>query len=509
MRARDLPNARWVAPVLVGLVIVVAACVVAFATAPNGPGLSVDSASYELAATAFRGERWRVPLVLNGLFPPGYSATMALALGATGSARDAAVVVNILSLAATIAMVAASAARARIRHGVDAVVVPLAAALLLATSASMLRWTGYVMADVLALAAMVAAVTAAAVGVSRPRWLLAAAVAAGTAGIARHGALVTVPALAVLVPLLLAGRCARLRAAATIAIVGAATWYVGSRVLLDGPPESRRAILWHPPGLRDMRDLVDTLGAYWLPAGLGTNGIRAVLAVIVALATVALVLVVRRGAVRLGDLPPVTVLAAGMAAAHLATLAASKAWLDQAIVADDRLVLPLVPLMVLVIASAWSADTTTEPRRRAIGVGLLVVVLLAQAHRTGDWIHETRRDGIEYGQRRFATSPTLAAVRALPPGTRVWTNEVSLLFMRAEREAFPIPSRTDSYSGQPDPAFDAQVQALLSGFEDGGVAVYVDGFVAPPTLPAEELMALVPGLVAESFADGVVLRAAP
>jgi hypothetical protein len=41
----------------------------------------------------------------------------------------------------------------------------------------------------------------------------------------------------------------------------------------------------------------------------------------------------------------------------------------------------------------------------------------------------------------------------------------------------------------------------------GGAVVYVEGFTYPLLLPRDELMALVPGLVAEPFADGVILRA--
>jgi len=306
--------------------------------------------------------------------------------------------------------------------------------------------------------------------------------------------------------LLVQGRAARLRAATTIAVVGTATWYLATRLLLDGPPESRRAIVWHPPGVGDIRQLVDTVGSYWLPAGLGTNGIRVMTAGVVVLGVVAGGWALRRGGVRLANVPPATVLAMGMAVTHIATLAASRAWVDRAIVADDRLVLPVVPLVVLALGATWPTDTTRRPTWRALGAGVLAVVLLAQADRTLDWIHEARRDGIEYGQRRFTASPTLAAVRALPETTLVWTNEVSLLSLRADRQAFPIPPRTDSYSGQADPAFTANLAALRDGLRAGGAVVYVDGFTHQRVLDPEELMILVPGLVAEPYADGLVMR---
>ena len=508
MSCRPLTVTRKIVMVLVGLVAVAAGGVVAFATAPNGPALSVDSASYELAATAYRDEPWRVPLVLNGVFPPGYSAAIAGARFGSATAREAARGVNIACLMAIIVMVAASVASARPRRGADAVAAPVAAALLLATSAAMLRWTGYVMAEVISITAVVAAVTAAAIAVTRPRWLVVVGAAAGAAGLARHGALITVPALALVVPALVQGRRAQTRAGATIALVGAATWFFGTRLLLDGPPQSSRAIVWHPPGVGDLRALVDTLGAYWLPSALGSTLTRAVVLAAGGLAVMVIARAVVRGGPGDADhRPPVVILAGGMALAQILVLAVSKAWLDQAIVANERLVLPVVPLVILMLGAAWPADTTHQPRRRAIGATLVVVVLCAQLARTSDWIHQSRGDGIEYGQRRFATSPTLAAVRSLPGTAPLWTNDVTLLSLRADRQAFPVPARTNGYSGRPDPTFDANLTALRDGVAAGGAVVYVEGFTYPLLLPRDELMALVPGLVAEPFADGVILRA--
>ena len=48
--------------------------------------------------------------------------------------------------------------------------------------------------------------------------------------------------------------------------------------------------------------------------------------------------------------------------------------------------------------------------------------------------------------------------------------------------------------------------ALQTGLQDGGAVVYVDAFSYPLLVGPEELMVLVPGLVSEAFADGVILR---
>ena len=155
-------RAMLTAVVLVAVVITSAVALVLVGTVPNGPGLSVDSASYELAADKYRDAPVLVPLVLNGVFPPGYPAAIAAAQILEPDARDAALLVNLVCFAATIALVAGAVWISRREAGAKAtpasVAVVVAAASALAISPAMLRWTGYVMAELLSIALTVAAV---------------------------------------------------------------------------------------------------------------------------------------------------------------------------------------------------------------------------------------------------------------------------------------------------------------------------------------------------------------
>lgn len=503
-------RAMLTAVVLVAVVITSAVALVLVGTVPNGPGLSVDSASYELAADKYRDAPVLVPLVLNGVFPPGYPAAIAAAQILEPDARDAALLVNLVCFAATIALVASAVWISRREAGAKAtpasVAVVVAAASALAISPAMLRWTGYVMAELLSIALTVAAVVAASRGVrAAPRWFVAAGAAAGAAGIARHGALATVVAIAVVAPMLLAASWpARARAVCSVVLSAVVCWVGGTWLLLGGPPESQRAIVWHPPGRADVGEAVDTIASYWLPRGLGTDGGRAVVLGGSVALVVAITYVVRRRGWRPSSLPPATVFASAALVLHLVALVASKAWLDQAIVADDRLLLPLVPLTVLAVAAAWPASLG---RRwwvvTAVG---LAVVLGAQTHRSAAWVREARNDGIEYGHRRFASSETLAAVRALPDDVVVWTNEVSLLALRADRQAFPVPAHVDAHSGEIEAGFDAAVARLAEDLAEGVAVVFVDGFPNPRLVTLDELRKAVPGLEIQRFADGAVLR---
>jgi hypothetical protein len=488
----------------------VSTVLVLVAVAPHGPGLSVDSASYELAAEHFRGARELVPLVLNGVFPPGYSAGIATAQVAAPEARDAALVVNLLGLAATLALVAVGLWQSRrpSDDGWARLVVPGVAVVLVATSPSMLRWGGYVMAEHLALAATMVAVVAGAraLATGSLAWTAVAGAAVGGAGLARHGALATAAAL--LLVLLVADGApwrARLQRSAALLAATGVVWLGGSWLLLGESPRSRRAVVWHPPGWGDLRQAADTLAGYWLPDGLGTTASRAVVALLAVAVGVLAVRAARRRGVG-AAVPPLALVAGATLVAHVVALAASKALLDDAIVADDRLLLPLVPLTVVAIGALLPAR---PPRPMALlGAVAVLVVLGAQLEGTASWLRDARRDGVEYGEARFATSPTLAATRRLPEGSVVFTNDVALLSLRAEVEAFPLPRLVDPYTGQPDPAFADALVEVRRQVADGAIVVLVESFppAAPP--PADQLAATLGDVTVEPFGDGHVLRAA-
>lgn len=501
---RLAPGPLVAAAVAAGALAAVA--VVAIATAPNGPGLSVDSASYELAADSFDGARALVPLVLNDIFPPGYPATVAAAQTISPEARDAAVLVNQVALAATIALVAAIVwwARRERDTGLSRAVVPVTAAALVATAPAMLRWTGYVMAEQLSILLTMVAVAAAARALPGHRgWLVAAAVAAGAAGVVRHGALSVVAAL--VLALLLAGRGswrARAGQAAAAALVAGATWLAGSWILLGRRPSSGRALAWHPPGWSDAADALDTLAGYWVIDLVPTTLARIVVVVVLAAGCAAAGQALRRSPAP-STWHPVVLVAVLAATTHLLVLLASKTWVDDAIVADDRLLLPLVPLVVVLVGAA-----VPLPRSRPMalaGACLVAVVAVAQVEGTGAWVRESRRDGIEYGARRFAESPTLAAVRTLPSDVVVWSNEVALLSLRADRQSFPVPIPIDRYSGRAEPTYEADLVALVEALGGGGVAVFVDTDPDGLRAQVDDVLAVDPDLPVVRFADGAIV----
>jgi hypothetical protein len=512
-RLRTGRAAALVAAAAVASITAVSVALVLYGTAPRGPGLTIDSTTYLLAAEELRDDPSRVAATLNDVFPPGYPAAIAVARWAAAEPPNAARVVNVVALAATIALVGWGAWSARRRTGEagtagSTVAAAVLGAALVGGSAAMLRWSGAVMSEALSIAFIVGSAVAAERGLRRRSIALCAAagVLGGAAALVRHVALGTLLGLALAVALLERGdRRRRIGAAAAVAAAGAATWLAGTP-LLRGSFESRRTIAWHPPGADELLQALDTAGGYMLPSGLGTSATRAVAAAVLVLCT----WLVARAAVSVRShdhAPPlVATLAVVLLVAHLAGVLGSMALLDDLTPLDDRILLPVVPLAVLAAAAAGGAACSRPARTAALAVAALV--LAGQVGRAAAWVDEARTEGIGYAHAMFDGSETVHVVGQLPADTPLWSNDVSLLYLRGDRPARQLPSRNDGYARQAADAYEEELEALQDDVAEGAVVVLLDYFSFPNLPSAAELEALLGPVEVLRLTDGQLIRAA-
>ncbi|MGH9291061.1 MAG: hypothetical protein ACRD0V_22650 [Acidimicrobiales bacterium] len=513
MRWRAHGTAALIATGAVASIAALSVVVVLHGTGLRGPGLTIDSTTYLLAADVYRDEPSRVAATLNGVFPPGYSAAIVAARSAAGGPLDAARVVNVAALTSTIVLVAWGVWSARRWTGQAGTAGSRAAAAVIAAalvggSAAMLRWSGAVMAEALSIAFVVAsAVVAERALRSRSIALCAAAgMLGGAAALVRHVALGTLLGLVLAVALLdRSGRRARIGTAAVVAGAGAATVLAGTP-LLRGSFDSTRTVAWHPPGPDDLLEALDTAGGYMLPSGLGTAATRAVAAGVLVLGT----LLLARAAVNVGAHddapPPVTTLALVLLVAHLASVVGSMTLLDDLTPLDDRILLPVVPLAALAAGAAAGAARSRSVR--IVGLSVAALVLASQVGRVAAWVDEARTDGIGYAHAMFDHSETLKVVGQLPVDTPLWSNDVSLLYLRGHRPARLLPSRDDGYARRTADAYEEELGALQDDVAGGAVVVVLDYFSFPSLPSAAELEELLRPVEVVRLTDGQLIRAA-
>jgi hypothetical protein len=455
----------------------------------------------------------QVAATLNGVFPPGYPAAIAAARSVAGGLLDAARVVNVAALASVIVLVGWGAWSARRWNGQagtagSRLVAAVVSAALVGGSSAMLRWSGAVMTEAPSLAFVVASAVVAERGLRRRSIALyaAAGMLGGAAALVRHVALGTLVALALAVALLdRSGARRRIGNGAVVAAAGAVTWLAGTP-LLRGSIDSRRTIAWHPPGVDDLLQALDTAGGYALPSGLGTSATRALAAAALVLGAS---LVVRAAVnVRMRDdaAPPLATLAVILLVAHLASVVGSMALLDDLTPLDDRILLPVVSFAALAAGAAAGAARSRSAKVAALAVAALV--LAGQVGRTTAWVDEARTEGIGYAHTLFDGSETLDAVSQLPADTSLWTNDVSLLYLRGGRVGRHLPSRNDGYARRAADTYDEELEALQDDVADGAVVVLLDYFPFPNLPSAAELEEFLAPVEVVRLTDGQIIRAA-
>jgi hypothetical protein len=512
-RWRGRPAAAFFTAATVASIAVLSVVVVVYGTGPRGPGLTIDSTTYLLAADVYRDDPSLVAATLNGVFPPGYSAAIVAARWATGGTLDAARAVNVVALASTIVLVGWGVWSARRWTGQAGAAGSRAAAAVFAAalvggSAAMLRWSGAVMADAPSIAFVVASALVAERGL-RSRSVALCAVAGtlgGAAVLVRHVALGTLLGLVLAVALLdRSERRARIRTAAVVAGAGAATVLAGT-ALLRGSFDSRRSVAWHPPGSDDVLEALDTIGGYVLPSGVGSAATRVIAACVLVLAAFLLTRVAVNRRPDDEALPPVATLALLLLVAHLASVIGSMALLDDLTPLDDRILLPVVPLAALAAGAAAGAARSSSMRIVALTVAALV--LAGQVGRVTEWIDEARTEGIGYAHAMFDRSETLDVVGKLPVDTPLWSNDVSLLYLRGHRPARQLPSRDDGYARRAADAYGEELEGLQGDVAAGAVVVMLDYFSFPSLPSTADLEELLGPVEVVRLTDGQLIRAA-
>ncbi len=513
MRAESHNRTRWVTTLLIATISLVAAAAVLFATGPRGPGLTIDSTSYLLAADSYGRDISDVGPVLNGVFPPGYSAAIAIVGLVVDDLGRAAVLVNVASLVVALGLIGLQVWRSGRGHDTGtkpplrAAVAAVVTVATVASSTAVLRWSGAAMSELLTLALVLGAIHLAVRGAETGgtrRWVLVGLVA-GSAGLVRLVALGSAFGVAVGVGLLVSGSVRRrIVAAATVAIVAVITSTLGVP-LLRGSTESRRDLAWHPLTRAELSEGLDTIAGYTLPASIGRPWSQIGAVVVLAAFALFVVLVARRVA-STRRVPPACLLATTVAVGHLATVLGSMLIIDDLTPLDDRILLPLVPLVALAVGAAVAAEPPVVPVRLAAALALVVVV--GQFGRLDTWMSGMRSSGMGYAHSLFDGSETASVVRALPQDTEVWTNDVSFLYLRADRRAAQLPSDTDNYTGRRAADYDEQMDALSRRLDAGAVIVYADYFDFTTLPDIDELRRSMGPLAVEQLSDGAVVRRA-
>ncbi len=457
-----------------------------------GPGLSPDSLKYLLVARSL-GEGGGFSYLGEPMthYPPLYPALLALigAVDPDSLGRVRFLHAALLALAA--ALLAFLAGRAGGRGRTAA---PLAILLLLASPEA---YKVFVMAWSEALFVALTLGIALLLSVRLPGGghvsLGGAAFCLALAPLTRYAGLAWVPA-AVLACLLWTG-CPRPRRVANAFVLGLAglgllsVWLLRNALLATSLTGRRLAL--HPPGLGSVMQLRDTAAQLW---GLGEAPAGSALAL---LPLAAFLIESRRtardltrGAEDEKGVPAsaaVSLFALLACGSYAALLLISTSVVDADMPLDPRLLMPVHVFAVVFVAALPDRLREAARRRSARAVLLFVIALgVVGLARTLVEADRLRHSGEGFSESAWRSSPALAGLRALPPGTPIFTNGPEIVaFFRGGLVA-GIPSKTNRFSLESRPEYPRELQALCAAGREGALVVYLDGVTWDWETPTSE-----------------------
>jgi hypothetical protein len=457
---------------LILAILAIAAALVLYLCTPWGLAVSFDSFAYLHVAENVLAGRGFVLISTDGYrpmthWPPLYPAALAVAsrlgFGLMGGARllQAALFASNLILAAILVN------RATRRWGPA-----IATAAFLACSADMLTIHTAAWSEPLFLLLAVGGMWALAASVepSSPEQstsaglnvrLAIAGALIGLACVTRYSGVSV--AIAGLAYLLLHRRFRATTLFLAIAMTPLAVWLARNHALAGAGTD--RHLAWHPIGRGHLRFALST-ALFWLaPRAMPVFARGAMLVLIGAAA--ALLVKYRKTAAH-PTIPAIHRLLALFIATYLVFVLLARTFVDAAIPMDARIFSPVLYTGTIAVAIVTARSIRLATPAWA---ALLAMLLIPHAVLSARFLRDMRRDGAGYSSRAWQTSPLVAYVRELPPGTRVYSNGMVPIAFLNGRWVRGVPEPSDRLTARADPAYAANIAVMEADLHRGALLV--------------------------------------
>jgi hypothetical protein len=167
------------------------------------------------------------------------------------------------------------------------------------------------------------------------------------------------------------------------------------------------------------------------------------------------------------------------AASFVALVVFSISFVDFHTPADTRILSPVYIAWVIVLACAATAiGEAMPPVKQRMIVAACAVLALVCIVPTKKLIERRYRDGEEFTHSVWRNSPTIAAVRELPPQTRIFTNAPSAVYLLTRRQnILTVPSAINASSRLPNLEYASLMARISDDLRAGrGVLVYLKNY---------------------------------
>ncbi len=240
-----------------------------------------------------------------------------------------------------------------------------------------------------------------------------------------------------------------------------------ARNSLIGGSMANRQMVWHPVGVQHFSDLVLRIPGMFSPLLWQSVRIRYLLAFFALFAFGGISLTVwsfagrsarRRWAMLRAAPWPFAIFAAG----YVSFLLLSISLFDRSIPLDNRMLLPVYPLLIILLLWLWKPAFTDRGRPSwlsfsAVGLWSLAVVLQIAA---GGNLLLSNASGMGLSHPEWAQSEMVRQINALPPDRILYADHPQIVYLLTGRHARGVPGRIGPTSGRAAPGYEDRLREI-------------------------------------------------
>jgi hypothetical protein len=279
-------------------------------------------------------------------------------------------------------------------------------------------------------------------------------------------------------------------ASLAIAVLPTALWTLYNVARTGMPVGQDRHILYHPMGLRHVRDLLNTMSAWFIPTS-PSEPLRLILfALLVGLVIGTMVCGYRK---RRNDefAAPLRLAKVSLffSVLYIAYLFFTMSFVDANTPADRRLLSPIYPLAVLMLAACLCLALKMFGSQSVLFRIVSTVCLLIAMSNAARFVHRVddfRRNGVGFQTAQWQYPGIFSYVQSLPDNVTLYTDNPELMYFWTGRPSHYLPVKFSTISTLTNPQFDSEMREM--GAQQPVVAVLFGSRIGGPLPVPQELI---------------------
>ena len=189
----------------------------------------------------------------------------------------------------------------------------------------------------------------------------------------------------------------------------------------------------------------------------------------------------------------VSILFSSSALTYVIFLAVSISFIDAHTPMDERILLPFLICLVVLIANELS-NIKIDRQRQQLAIVLCLSLLAFSAYenttRSGSLVSTSRNSGLGYAHRSIVDSPAMVVAGMLPSDHQIYSNGFDVIRYHAQRNVTKLPEEFRPATRNPSSEFETEMADMCAKYHSGNASIiYISNLQGRWYLPNAERIA--------------------